>query len=37
MKNASDDLKNRLAKIKTRDSREINKVIAGQQKQITGF
>jgi hypothetical protein len=37
MKNALDDLKNRLEKLKTRDFREIHKVIAGSQKQLTGY
>lgn len=37
MKNALDDLKNRLEKIKTRDFKEIHKVISGPQKQLIGY
>ena len=37
MKNALDDLKNRLESIRTKDIREIYKVIAGSQKQLTGY
>jgi three-Cys-motif partner protein len=37
MNNALADLKNRLAGIKTKDIREIHKVIAGPQRQLLGF
>jgi three-Cys-motif partner protein len=37
MKNALNDLKGRLESIRTKDIREIHKVIAGSQKQLTGY
>jgi hypothetical protein len=35
MKNVTSDLKNKLGKIKTKNFREINEVMAGPQKQLT--
>lgn len=37
MKNALNDLKGRLESIRTTDIREIHRVIAGSQKQLTGY
>jgi len=37
MTNVLSDLKNRLGRLKTRDFREIHKVVAGPQTQLTGF